>query len=197
VDVSLSNPNWIQAFATVALVVLTGAALVVLYRYAKDTKTIAEKSVEQSENAGKLLVESQRQADATMQSLALLVGQIKGEHAQEAARAIAVLSAVQEEVTIWLCIIERNKWNIDLPSGGKFMPNDWPVVVYVASRAGIHDEVNSLGKFLADANSHLNSFLGEPVACRNESLIRNAWNPLEEASKSLPKIIEKYQNLEY
>jgi hypothetical protein len=51
VECPFSNPNWVQALAAVALVVLTGATLLVLRGYARDTKTIADKSVEQIENA--------------------------------------------------------------------------------------------------------------------------------------------------
>lgn len=127
-----SLPNWIQALMAVALVGLTGATLVVLRRYAKDTKTIAEKSVEQSENARQQVVESQRQADATMQSLTLLKGQIQGQHAQEAARAITVLHAIHEDVKMWSSTIESGKWNVPLQSSSvKFVPDDWPVVICV------------------------------------------------------------------
>ncbi len=41
--------NWIQALAAAALVILTWRSLLVLRGYAKDTKTIADKSVEQIE----------------------------------------------------------------------------------------------------------------------------------------------------
>ena len=39
--------NWIQAIAAAALVILTWKSLLVLRGYAKDTRTIADKSVEQ------------------------------------------------------------------------------------------------------------------------------------------------------
>jgi hypothetical protein len=51
VDCPFTNPNCIQAIAAVTMVILSGATLVILYGYARDTKTIAEKSVEQVENA--------------------------------------------------------------------------------------------------------------------------------------------------
>jgi hypothetical protein len=48
----ISNlPNWIQAGAAVALVVLTAATLWVLKRYADDTATIAKVSALQEENS--------------------------------------------------------------------------------------------------------------------------------------------------
>jgi hypothetical protein len=46
-------PNWIQALAAAALVGLTWRTLLVLREYAKDTKTIANKSIEQIEIAQK------------------------------------------------------------------------------------------------------------------------------------------------
>jgi hypothetical protein len=46
-------PNWIQALAAVALVFLTWRSLLILRKYAEDTKRIADKSVEQIENAQK------------------------------------------------------------------------------------------------------------------------------------------------
>jgi len=46
-----TNPNWIQAIATVLLVVLTGGTLIVLYGYAMDTKAIANASILQIQNA--------------------------------------------------------------------------------------------------------------------------------------------------
>jgi hypothetical protein len=45
-----SVPNWIQAVAGIALVFLTGWTLIVLRKYAADTKRIAEASVTQTEN---------------------------------------------------------------------------------------------------------------------------------------------------
>ncbi len=48
----ISNlPNWIQAIAAVALVALTLATLLVLYKYAADTKRIADISASQTENS--------------------------------------------------------------------------------------------------------------------------------------------------
>src|SRR6476659_8139428 len=44
-------PNWVQAGAAVALVVLTAATLWVLKRYADDTGTIAKASAAQTENS--------------------------------------------------------------------------------------------------------------------------------------------------
>jgi hypothetical protein len=46
-------PNWIEALAAVAIVVLTYLTLIVLKEYAADTKTIAGVSVSQTENAQK------------------------------------------------------------------------------------------------------------------------------------------------
>lgn len=43
--------NWIQALASVGIVVLTVLTLIVLRRYAADTKTIAKVSASQTENA--------------------------------------------------------------------------------------------------------------------------------------------------
>ena len=43
--------NWIQALASVGIVVLTILTLIVLRRYAADTKTIAKVSASQTENA--------------------------------------------------------------------------------------------------------------------------------------------------
>jgi hypothetical protein len=77
-------PNWIQAFAAVALVVLSGATLIVLRRYARDTKTISDKSVQQA-------AEIQRQADAAMQRLGLLKAQTERENAQELVRALLTM----------------------------------------------------------------------------------------------------------
>lgn len=47
----LANADWVQALATVALVVLTGVTLFVLWGYAKETKRIANASVLQIENS--------------------------------------------------------------------------------------------------------------------------------------------------
>jgi hypothetical protein len=44
-------PSWIQAIADVALVAVTTYTLIVLRRYAADTKTIAKNSSDQNENA--------------------------------------------------------------------------------------------------------------------------------------------------
>jgi hypothetical protein len=44
-------PNWIQAVAAVCLVALTGLTLIVLRRYAADTKKIADASASQTENS--------------------------------------------------------------------------------------------------------------------------------------------------
>lgn len=43
----IRDPAWLQAVASVALVVLTFITLVVLFRYAWDTRTLAQMSVEQ------------------------------------------------------------------------------------------------------------------------------------------------------
>ncbi len=45
------NPSWIQATAEVVLAVVTTYTLIVLRRYAADTKKIAENSTKQIENA--------------------------------------------------------------------------------------------------------------------------------------------------
>ncbi len=44
-------PNWIQAIAAVCLVALTGLTLIVLRKYAADTKTIADASASQNEHS--------------------------------------------------------------------------------------------------------------------------------------------------
>lgn len=49
--IGLDISSWIQALAAVVLVLLTGATLWVLKRYADDTKTIALASVRQIENS--------------------------------------------------------------------------------------------------------------------------------------------------
>jgi hypothetical protein len=53
-------PNWIQALAAAALVILTWRSLLVLRGYAKDTKTIADKSVEQIEKSVQQMENSQK-----------------------------------------------------------------------------------------------------------------------------------------
>lgn len=48
----MSNiPSWIQAVAAVCLVILTALTLIVLRKYAADTKTIADASASQTENS--------------------------------------------------------------------------------------------------------------------------------------------------
>jgi hypothetical protein len=51
--VFVNLPNWIEALAAVAIVILTYLTLIVLKEYAADTKTIAKASVLQTENAQK------------------------------------------------------------------------------------------------------------------------------------------------
>jgi len=46
-----SGPDWIQAFATVAIVILSGWTLIVLRKYAADTRKIAQSSLKQTENS--------------------------------------------------------------------------------------------------------------------------------------------------
>jgi hypothetical protein len=45
--VGLHDPSWVQAFAAIALVFLTAATLVILYFYARDTRTIAKTGIDQ------------------------------------------------------------------------------------------------------------------------------------------------------
>jgi hypothetical protein len=51
--VPVNLPNWVQALSALAVAVLTLLTLIVLKRYAADTKTIANASVLQTENAQK------------------------------------------------------------------------------------------------------------------------------------------------
>jgi hypothetical protein len=46
-----SGPDWIQAFAAVAIVILSGWTLIVLREYAADTRKIAQSSLKQTENS--------------------------------------------------------------------------------------------------------------------------------------------------
>jgi hypothetical protein len=190
----ISSPSWIQAGAAVALVYLTYRTLLVLRDYARDTETIAAKSVEQTENARKQVTESQRQADAAMQSLTLLKKQIQGQDAQESARVITTLHAVQSDVSIWLNTIEGSQWGAPPSLTVKLLPDDWAAVVYQAGEVSVelHSDVNSLGKILREANAQISRWLMLPIDGRGPQL-KTAQPNLEAATGFLAKIIGAFE----
>jgi hypothetical protein len=184
-------PNWIQALSAAALVVLTFLSLLVLRGYARDTKTIADKSVEQSQNAQKQVAESQRQADAAMESLRLLKAQTEARDAQELVRAIAVLRSIRSNVIIWLNVIDKQTWPVP-PLTVKLMPDDWSAIVYQSGKvsATLRNDVELLEGFLADANAKISQFLARGIEQRSEQLLRLAQVSLVSADHYLAKIID-------
>ncbi len=142
-------------------------------------------------SAKKQATESQRQADAAMESLRLLKAQTEAQNAQELVRAITILHAVMSDVMIWLDVIEKHQWGIP-PLTVKLLPDDWSVVVYQTGKvsASLRTDVNSLEKFLTDANSQISQFLARPIESRGEQLLREAQPNLELAATYLSKIIE-------
>lgn len=187
----MTTPTWIQAIAAAVLVFLTWRSLLVLRGYARDTKTIADKSVEQAQNAQKQVVESQRQADAAMESLRLLKTQTEARDAQELVRAITVLRSIRSNVLIWLNVIDKHTWGVP-PLTVKLIPDDWPAIVYQSGKisAELRKDVESLEGFLTDANAKISQFLARGIEQRSEQLLRLAQVSLVTADPYLAKIID-------
>jgi hypothetical protein len=64
----IHDPAWVQAFAAIALVLLTFVTLIVLVRYAWDTRILARTSVEQIELLRKSIAVAEISADAAKTS---------------------------------------------------------------------------------------------------------------------------------
>jgi len=150
----------------------------------------------QAEAANAQARESQRQADAAMESLRLLKAQTQQHTAQELTRVMAILRGMSADVAMWKPIV-KERWG-NAPSTIHLVPDDWPLVVYHAGRvsAEIREKALSIYTMLANANCQITEFLGAPIGSRNPSILEPAYLNLVNATPDLTHLTAVLENFE-
>jgi len=150
----------------------------------------------QAEAANAQARESQRQADAAMESLTLLKADAQQHTAQELTRVIAILRGMSADVALWKPIV-KDRWGT-APSTIHLIPDDWPLVVYYAGKVSpeLREKVLDVYTKLANANYQITQFLSTPIGSRNPSILEPAYLNLENASPDLTYVIGVLESVE-
>jgi hypothetical protein len=150
----------------------------------------------QAEAANAQARESQRQADAAMESLKLLKAEAQQRTAQELSRVIAILRGMSADVALWKPIV-KERWGT-APSTIHLIPDDWPLVVYYAGTVSPELREKALDVYtkLANANYQITQFLSTLIASRNPSILEPAYLNLENATPDLMYVIGVLESVE-
>jgi hypothetical protein len=138
-------------------------------------------------------VQSQRQADAAIESLKILREKSIYEDEQQIIRACDLLQASQREVLTWRGFM-KDKWGM-APSSARLLPDDWSMIVYQAGKISVDlaKRVTEVGNRIAEANAKINNFLIVDPTYRDAQVPPAAYKLLDEVAPHLSGIIIDFE----
>ena len=141
------------------------------------------------------------------QQVVALAGRLNGEIARqrqesgyenkrELIRVTTLLRDLQDSVLFWREIV-KDKWG-RAPATVSLLPKDWSTVIYQAGKisADLREEVEAVGRSLAQANSLITEFLSMQVNFRDAGLMPKAYKSLDEVAPQLSNIIVQFEAFE-
>jgi hypothetical protein len=169
--------------ATVIILVVINAY------YLKIAKRQTEAAIAQAK-------ESQRQADAAMETLRLSKAQAHQQAEQELTIVVSMLRGIAADVEFWKRVV-KERWEA-VPPTVHLIPDDWPLAVYHAGRLSpeLREKALDIRAMLANANYHIARFLSAPPGARDASILDPAYENLVKVTPELHHIIEALSDLE-
>lgn len=140
--------------------------------------------------------ESQRQADAAMETLRLSKAQAQQQAVQELSIVVSMLRAIDADVEFWKRVAKEH-WDV-VPSTVHLIPDDWPLAVYHAGRISpeLREKALDIRAMLANANYHIARYLNAPPGARDASILEPAHTDLVKVTPELQHLIEVLSDLE-
>jgi len=181
----LKLEEW-AAVATIANGLLVSVLIIINILYLRSADRQANAALAQA-------VQSQRQADAAIESLKILKEKSIYEDEQQIIRACDLLQASQREVLRWRDLM-KDKWGM-APSSAKLLPDDWSMIVYQAGKISVDlsKRVTSVGSQIAEANDKINGFLVIDPRYRDARVPPMAYRLLDEAVPHLNGIVIDFE----
>lgn len=181
---SLTLPEWasiINAATVVALACLN-------VWYLKMVKSQANAARDQAS-------ESQRQADAAMESLEILKSQFSEDLTRGLFDVIVSLRQCSLQVQMWERLFAENKFN-QTPLTVRILPQNWPSVISQAGRVSKEqrDKVLRLYQLLSNAQFQVEEFISGSIGYRKMELIEPARLNLVNAMPNLANVIAVFEH---
>lgn len=118
------------------------------------------------------------------------------ERKRELIRGLAALRALQGKVAFWR-EIANGKWGM-APDLEKFLPSELPTILYEAERIkpDLRATLEIVENKVTRAESLITQFLSQPAAYRQEQLMRQVYNLLDESAPALSNVITELEAFE-